>query len=154
MHQKKFKWHKTRGSINIFIKWLSTVHTSKAVCSKDCQIQSHCKGTLYFFFFQGISKHPINLKIYSPYVVNLTLVDLPGMTKVGKGLKLLYHVLLASVLFVPFICLKFMWKTNPVVLSSFLTGLFQPGLLITLCFFFQGWTLFINSPIGQDNTIS
>lgn len=33
-------------------------------------------------FLQGISSHPINLKIYSPYVVNLTLVDLPGMTKV------------------------------------------------------------------------
>eukprot|EP00794_Sanderia_malayensis_P006159 gene6159-6869_t len=34
---------------------------------------------------KGISKQPINLKIYSPYVVNLTLVDLPGMTKIPIG---------------------------------------------------------------------
>ncbi len=31
---------------------------------------------------KGISKQPIHLKIYSPRVVNLTLVDLPGITKV------------------------------------------------------------------------
>lgn len=31
---------------------------------------------------KGISDVPINLKIYSPNVVNLTLVDLPGITKV------------------------------------------------------------------------
>ncbi|TGZ59746.1 hypothetical protein CRM22_008921 [Opisthorchis felineus] len=31
---------------------------------------------------KGISSEPINLKIYSPKVLNLTLVDLPGITKV------------------------------------------------------------------------
>jgi replication fork clamp-binding protein CrfC len=31
---------------------------------------------------KGVSPIPINLKIYSPHVLNLTLVDLPGMTKV------------------------------------------------------------------------
>lgn len=31
---------------------------------------------------QGISDEPIHLKIFSPHVVNLTLVDLPGITKV------------------------------------------------------------------------
>ncbi|CAB4392367.1 unnamed protein product [Rhizophagus irregularis] len=31
---------------------------------------------------KGISRSPINLKIYSPNVLNLTLVDLPGLTKV------------------------------------------------------------------------
>lgn len=31
---------------------------------------------------KGISKIPINLKITSPRVLNLTLVDLPGITKV------------------------------------------------------------------------
>jgi len=31
---------------------------------------------------KGISKLPINLRIYSPNVLNLTLVDLPGLTKV------------------------------------------------------------------------
>uniref|UniRef100_A0A0M3IFD8 Dynamin GTPase n=1 Tax=Ascaris lumbricoides TaxID=6252 RepID=A0A0M3IFD8_ASCLU len=34
---------------------------------------------------KGISAIPINLKIYSPNVVNLTLIDLPGMTKVPVG---------------------------------------------------------------------
>ena len=34
------------------------------------------------FLLKGISKEPIILRIYSPKVVNLTLVDLPGITKV------------------------------------------------------------------------
>lgn len=33
---------------------------------------------------KGVSKLPIHLKIYSPNVLNLTLVDLPGLTKVGQ----------------------------------------------------------------------
>ncbi|XP_076310808.1 dynamin related protein 1 isoform X2 [Tachypleus tridentatus] len=34
---------------------------------------------------KGICPDPINLKIFSPKVVNLTLVDLPGLTKVPVG---------------------------------------------------------------------
>lgn len=34
---------------------------------------------------KGISNKSINLKIYSPRVLNLTLVDLPGITKVSVG---------------------------------------------------------------------
>jgi len=34
---------------------------------------------------KGISSLPINLKLYSPHVLNLTLVDLPGITKVSIG---------------------------------------------------------------------
>ncbi|XP_039629825.1 dynamin-1-like protein isoform X2 [Polypterus senegalus] len=34
---------------------------------------------------KGISPEPIHLKIYSPHVLNLTLVDLPGITKVPVG---------------------------------------------------------------------
>ncbi|XP_030629102.1 dynamin-1-like protein isoform X3 [Chanos chanos] len=34
---------------------------------------------------KGISPEPIHLKIYSPNVLNLTLVDLPGITKVPVG---------------------------------------------------------------------
>lgn len=34
---------------------------------------------------KGISKQPIHLKIYSPNVINLTLVDLPGLTKIPVG---------------------------------------------------------------------
>lgn len=33
----------------------------------------------------GISPHPINLRVYSPNVLTLTLVDLPGLTKVPVG---------------------------------------------------------------------
>lgn len=34
---------------------------------------------------KGISKQPIHLKIFSPHVINLTLVDLPGLTKIPVG---------------------------------------------------------------------
>ncbi|UYV71290.1 DNM2 [Cordylochernes scorpioides] len=34
---------------------------------------------------KGISNVPINLRVYSPNVLNLTLIDLPGMTKVPVG---------------------------------------------------------------------
>lgn len=34
---------------------------------------------------KGISAVPINLRVYSPHVLNLTLVDLPGLTKVPVG---------------------------------------------------------------------
>ncbi|KRY75464.1 Dynamin [Trichinella pseudospiralis] len=34
---------------------------------------------------KGISPVPINLRIYSPNVLNLTLIDLPGLTKVPVG---------------------------------------------------------------------
>jgi len=34
---------------------------------------------------KGISPIPINLRVYSPHVLNLTLIDLPGLTKVPVG---------------------------------------------------------------------
>eukprot|EP01029_Cantina_marsupialis_P002889 TRINITY_DN127720_c0_g1_i2.p1 TRINITY_DN127720_c0_g1~~TRINITY_DN127720_c0_g1_i2.p1 ORF type:complete len:809 (-),score=292.24 TRINITY_DN127720_c0_g1_i2:418-2844(-) len=34
---------------------------------------------------KGLSDKPINLKIYSPHVLNLTLIDLPGTTKIAVG---------------------------------------------------------------------
>ncbi|KAG8194558.1 hypothetical protein JTE90_013303 [Oedothorax gibbosus] len=34
---------------------------------------------------KGISPLPINLRVYSPHVLNLTLIDLPGMTRVPVG---------------------------------------------------------------------
>uniref|UniRef100_A0A8C6SVM2 Interferon-induced GTP-binding protein Mx n=1 Tax=Neogobius melanostomus TaxID=47308 RepID=A0A8C6SVM2_9GOBI len=62
----------------------------------------HCKGKKFTDFDEvrqeieaetdrvtgankGISPVPINLRVYSPHVLNLTLVDLPGMTKVAVG---------------------------------------------------------------------
>ncbi|KAI9293116.1 hypothetical protein K502DRAFT_318837 [Neoconidiobolus thromboides FSU 785] len=34
---------------------------------------------------KGISRNPIHLKIFSPHVLNLTVVDLPGLTKIPIG---------------------------------------------------------------------
>ncbi|XP_060921370.1 dynamin-3 isoform X4 [Labrus mixtus] len=62
----------------------------------------HCKGKKFVDFDEvrseieaeteritgsnkGISPIPINLRVYSPNVLNLTLIDLPGMTKVAVG---------------------------------------------------------------------
>ncbi|XP_071948137.1 dynamin-1-like isoform X2 [Antedon mediterranea] len=62
----------------------------------------HCKGKKFADFDEvrkeieaetdrvtgsnkGISNAPINLRVYSPNVLNLTLIDLPGMTKVPVG---------------------------------------------------------------------
>uniref|UniRef100_A0A4W6FYF6 Dynamin-2 n=1 Tax=Lates calcarifer TaxID=8187 RepID=A0A4W6FYF6_LATCA len=62
----------------------------------------HCKGKKFVDFDEvrseieaetdritgsnkGISPIPINLRVYSPHVLNLTLIDLPGMTKVAVG---------------------------------------------------------------------
>ncbi|XP_062516080.1 dynamin-1-like isoform X2 [Corticium candelabrum] len=62
----------------------------------------HCKGKKFTDFKEirqeieeetdrvtgsnkGISAVPINLRVYSPHVLNLTLIDLPGMTKIAVG---------------------------------------------------------------------
>uniref|UniRef100_A0AAQ5Z3J5 Dynamin-1-like protein n=1 Tax=Amphiprion ocellaris TaxID=80972 RepID=A0AAQ5Z3J5_AMPOC len=42
-------------------------------------------SVLHLYQISGISDEPIHLKIFSPHVVNLTLVDLPGITKVPVG---------------------------------------------------------------------
>lgn len=42
---------------------------------------------------KGICPEPISLKIYSSKVVNLTLVDLPGITKVMELFQILCVVL-------------------------------------------------------------
>merc|ERR1719219_3300596 len=34
---------------------------------------------------KGISNLPINLRVYSPHVLNITLIDLPGLTKIPVG---------------------------------------------------------------------
>ncbi|VEL12906.1 unnamed protein product [Protopolystoma xenopodis] len=45
----------------------------------------HWSLIMLFITLQSISSEPISLKIYSPDVFNLTLVDLPGITKVPVG---------------------------------------------------------------------
>ncbi|KAK0478681.1 Dynamin central region-domain-containing protein [Armillaria luteobubalina] len=41
---------------------------------------------------KGVSKLPISLRIYSPDVLDLTLVDLPGLTKVRQWCPVLFHL--------------------------------------------------------------
>jgi len=60
----------------------------------------HCKGRVFTDFDlvrkeieddteriagkdKGVNKVPINLRVYSPHVLNLTLIDLPGMTRIA-----------------------------------------------------------------------
>ena len=45
----------------------------------------------------GISPQPINLRIYSPNVLTLTLVDLPGLTKVSRGWSMAAMMLMLAV---------------------------------------------------------
>merc|ERR1712013_75179 len=62
----------------------------------------HCKGQKFMDFTsimkeiedetdrvtgenKGISNLPINLRVYSPHVLNITLIDLPGLTKLAVG---------------------------------------------------------------------
>ncbi|XP_046448855.1 dynamin-like isoform X7 [Daphnia pulex] len=62
----------------------------------------HCKGKIFADFDEirkeieadtdrltgtnkGISNLPINLRVYSPHVLNITLIDLPGLTKIAVG---------------------------------------------------------------------
>ncbi|XP_050430224.1 dynamin isoform X4 [Adelges cooleyi] len=62
----------------------------------------HCKGKKFMDFDEirreieaetdrmtgsnkGISNVPINLRVYSPNVLNITLIDLPGLTKIAVG---------------------------------------------------------------------
>ncbi|XP_052747452.1 dynamin isoform X3 [Bicyclus anynana] len=68
----------------------------------ECAEFLHCKGKRFTDFNEvraeieaetdrvtgsnkGISPVPINLRVYSPNVLNLTLIDLPGLTKVPIG---------------------------------------------------------------------
>ncbi|MCP9265601.1 Dynamin-1-like protein [Dirofilaria immitis] len=51
----------------------------------DWAVFGHLKEKIFTDFDEGISGMPINLKICSPNVVNLTLIDLPGMTKLPVG---------------------------------------------------------------------
>lgn len=41
---------------------------------------------------KGISKLPIHLRIYSPNVLDLTLVDLPGLTKASLSILYVFGV--------------------------------------------------------------
>ncbi|KAM4749640.1 dynamin-1-like protein isoform 3-T3 [Rhinophrynus dorsalis] len=93
---------KTSGEENDLDAWKNPKHLSKGVDAEEWGKFLHTKNKIYTDFDEirqeieneterisgnnkGISPEPIHLKIFSPNVVNLTLVDLPGMTKVPVG---------------------------------------------------------------------
>uniref|UniRef100_A0A6Q2ZIY0 Dynamin-1-like protein n=1 Tax=Esox lucius TaxID=8010 RepID=A0A6Q2ZIY0_ESOLU len=64
-------------------EWGKFLHTKNKV---DCErFKPSVLSDFVIVIFQGITDEPIHLKIFSPHVVNLTLVDLPGITKVPVG---------------------------------------------------------------------
>ncbi|XP_034371223.1 dynamin-1-like protein isoform X13 [Arvicanthis niloticus] len=93
---------KTTGEENDPATWKNSRHLSKGVEAEEWGKFLHTKNKLYTDFDEirqeieneterisgnnkGVSPEPIHLKVFSPNVVNLTLVDLPGMTKVPVG---------------------------------------------------------------------
>ncbi|XP_043824690.1 dynamin-1-like protein isoform X4 [Dromiciops gliroides] len=93
---------KTSGEENDPATWKNPRHLSKGIQAEEWGKFLHTKNKLYTDFDEirqeieneterisgnnkGVSPEPIHLKIFSPNVVNLTLVDLPGMTKVPVG---------------------------------------------------------------------
>ncbi|XP_054023595.1 dynamin-1-like protein isoform X3 [Dryobates pubescens] len=93
---------KTAGDENDPATWKNARHLSKEIDAEEWGKFLHTKNKIYTDFDEirqeieneterisgnnkGISPEPIHLKIFSSNVVNLTLVDLPGMTKVPVG---------------------------------------------------------------------
>ncbi|XP_074758150.1 dynamin-1-like protein isoform X6 [Athene noctua] len=93
---------KTAGDENDPATWKNPRHLSKEIDAEEWGKFLHTKNKIYTDFDEirqeieneterisgnnkGISPEPIHLKIFSSNVVNLTLVDLPGMTKVPVG---------------------------------------------------------------------
>uniref|UniRef100_A0A8C3JV34 Dynamin-1-like protein n=1 Tax=Calidris pygmaea TaxID=425635 RepID=A0A8C3JV34_9CHAR len=93
---------KTAGDENDPATWKNPRHLSKEIDAEEWGKFLHTKNKIYTDFDEirqeieneterisgnnkGISPEPIHLKIFSANVVNLTLVDLPGMTKVPVG---------------------------------------------------------------------
>jgi dynamin 1-like protein len=68
-------------------EWGQFLHVDKRFADFD-EIRKEIEQEMFRVAGQnkGISKLPINLRIYSPNVLDLTLVNLPGLTKVGVPL--------------------------------------------------------------------
>ncbi|XP_071350408.1 dynamin-1-like protein isoform X1 [Trachinotus anak] len=68
-------------------EWGKFLHTKNKIYTDFEEIRQEIEGETERISGnnKGISDEPIHLKIFSPHVVNLTLVDLPGITKVPVG---------------------------------------------------------------------
>ncbi|XP_066470073.1 dynamin-1-like protein [Tiliqua scincoides] len=99
----------TRRPLILQLVHVSTLEERRRTASGESGVQAdewatflHCKHKIFIDFTEirqeiesetermtgtnkGISPEPLYLKIYSPHVLSLTLVDLPGITKVPVG---------------------------------------------------------------------
>ncbi|CAL7946650.1 unnamed protein product [Xylocopa violacea] len=68
-------------------EWGTFLHTKNRIFTDFNEIRKEieCETDRMAGSNKGICPEPINLKIYSTSVVNLTLIDLPGITKVPVG---------------------------------------------------------------------
>jgi len=66
--------------------WATFLHTKDKIYKefKDVRAEIERETERMAGGNKGICPEPISLKIYSTRVVNLSLVDLPGITKVSK----------------------------------------------------------------------
>ncbi|KAF9785439.1 dynamin protein dnm1 [Thelephora terrestris] len=73
-------------SISTYTEWGQFLHVNKRFTDFN-EIRKEIEQETFRVAGQnkGISKLPINLRIYSPNVLDLTLVDLPGLTKIPVG---------------------------------------------------------------------
>ena len=71
------------GSGNAYREWGQFLHIDKKFTDFN-EIRKEIEQETFRVAGQnkGVSKLPISLRIYSPDVLDLTLVDLPGLTKV------------------------------------------------------------------------
>lgn len=76
----------SEGTANLD-EWAKFLHTKNKIYSdfEDVRREIEAETERITGNNKGISPEPINLKIYSYRVVNLTLVDLPGITKIPVG---------------------------------------------------------------------
>ncbi|XP_041973126.1 dynamin-1-like protein isoform X2 [Aricia agestis] len=85
---KDSKEHRSaeEGTVNLE-EWGKFLHTKERIYSNFEEIRKEIERETDRMAGsnKGISPEPINLKIYSTKVVNLTLVDLPGITKIPIG---------------------------------------------------------------------
>lgn len=80
------RFSKTLGTQNLE-EWAKFLHTKNKIYSDFDEVRKEIEAETERMSGnnKGISPEPINLKIYSHRVVNLTLVDLPGITKLPVG---------------------------------------------------------------------
>ncbi|KAF4610825.1 hypothetical protein D9613_007279 [Agrocybe pediades] len=76
----------TDGSSNTYREWGQFLHIDKKFTDFN-EIRKEIEQETFRVAGQnkGVSKLPISLRIYSPDVLDLTLVDLPGLTKIPVG---------------------------------------------------------------------